>query len=174
MSSATRRASQHSNHHGEHACHPDDPGVENAASPLGVIVSSAVGTPALRACRPRLRARTVCLSPYIQAGGVGDGAVVSYALSFEMLPAPVLGAVDTPVEPPMDEAPKEALLMFRARRPVVSAHGPSVGRVESSGATAGSGGGTGGGGGGRSGPTACQSVGCGRVRGGGMYVAGSR
>ena len=36
------------------------------------------------------------------------------------------------------------------------------------------GGGGGCGCGGRSGPTACQSVGSGRVRGGGMYVCGSR
>lgn len=43
-----------------------------------------------------------------------------------------------------------------------------AGIVERSGAIAGGGDGTGGGAGGRFGPTACQSVGCGRVCGGGM------
>ena len=51
--------------------------------------------------------------------------------------------------------------------PVAEATKPG-GTVDSSGAIAGGGPGRGGGGGSRSGPTACQSVGSGRVRGGGM------
>ena len=96
-------------------------------------------------------------------GGVGALAGAAAKLLAE-------AAADAPKSFPLALAPKSRPPPPPPPKPVdpnVRSWNPG-GKVESSGAIAGGGGGTGGGGGGRSGPTACQSVGSGRVRGGGM------